>query len=50
MKKFFVALYRRLFNYLNDSSALDTGSHRGAAHYCGLYSGLSEHDQERDKH
>ena len=50
MKKFFAALYRKLLNYLNDSSALDTGSHRGAPHDCGLYSGLSEFNKEHHKH
>jgi hypothetical protein len=41
MKMYFTTLYRKLVDYLNDSSALDTGSHRGKAHYCGMYSGLS---------
>ena len=40
MKTFFVNLYRHLVDYMNDSSELDTGSHRGAPHHIGLYSGL----------
>jgi hypothetical protein len=38
---YFAKLYRKLVDYLNDSSELDTGSHRGAPHSCSLYSGLS---------
>lgn len=34
-------LYRKLLDYLNDSSDLTTGSHRGAPPCCSLYSGLS---------
>jgi hypothetical protein len=50
MKKYFATLYRKLVNYLNDSSALDTGSHRGQAHYCGMYSGLSNLQQHDQRH
>jgi len=50
MKKYFATLYRKLVDYLNDSSALTTGSHRGEPHYCGMYSGLSDMDQSHDKH
>lgn len=55
MKKYFAALYRKyrkLFDYLNDSSALTTGSHRGEARGCGMYSGLSdlEHRSDNGRH
>ena|GEM_PF-611010 len=49
MKKYFATLYRKLVDYLNDSSALTTGSHRGEPHCCGMYSGLSNMDQNHDK-
>ena len=42
MKRYFATLYRKLVDYLNDSSALTTGSHRGEPHCCGMYSGLSD--------
>ncbi|WP_197034878.1 hypothetical protein [Herbaspirillum sp. RV1423] len=45
MKKYFSTLYRKLVDYLNDSSTLTTGSHRGEPHCCGMYSGLSDLDQ-----
>ncbi len=50
MKKYFATLYRNLVNYLNDSSALDTGSHSGKSHYCGIYSGLSNLEQHDQRH
>lgn len=50
MKTFFAKLYRDLVNYLNDSSELDTGAHRGAPHYIGLYSGLWTSDQNDHQH
>ncbi len=46
-------LYRKLVDFLNDSSELDTGSHRGAPHCCSLYSGLSglpSMSQEEQRH
>ncbi|WP_167552707.1 hypothetical protein [Herbaspirillum hiltneri] len=49
MKKYFAALYRKLVDYLNDSSALTTGSHRGEPHCCGMYSGLSNMEQGQRK-
>jgi len=49
MKKYFATLYRKLVDYLNDSSALTTGSHRGEPHCCGMYSGLSDMEQGHGK-
>jgi len=49
MKNYFAALYRKLVDYLNDSSALTTGSHRGEPHCCGMYSGLSDMEQGHEK-
>lgn len=49
MKKYFATLYRKLVDYLNDSSALTTGSHRGEPHCCGMYSGLSDMEQGHEK-
>jgi hypothetical protein len=50
MRMYFTTLYRKLVNYLNDSSALDTGAHSGGSHYCGMYSGLSNRDQNDQHH
>ncbi|WP_198937252.1 hypothetical protein [Herbaspirillum camelliae] len=46
---YFAKLYRKLVDFLNDSSELDTGSHRGAPHCCSLYSGLSTMSQEEQR-
>lgn len=42
MKKYLSMLFRKLVQYLNDSSSLTTGSHRGNPHCGGMYSGLSD--------
>ncbi|MBV8625295.1 MAG: hypothetical protein JO174_17590 [Herbaspirillum sp.] len=42
-------LYRMLVAYLNDSSDLTTGSHRGAPQCCSLYSGLSTMSQDNSR-
>lgn len=39
--KYFATLYRKVVNYLNDSSDLATGSHAGEPRCCSLYSGIS---------
>ena len=50
MKLYFATLYRKLVDYLNDSSDLDTGSHRGQPHFFGLYSGLSVFEDHHGRH
>jgi len=47
--QYFAMLYRKLVDYLNDSSDLPTGSHRGQPPTCSWYSGLSQggSDQHR---
>ena len=49
MKHYFIALYRKLRDYLNDSSAMSTGSHHGQAQHYGPYSGLSDYGQGHRK-